>query len=137
MTEPAPSKGVAILFYALLLVVGIGFFLGPVAGLIVWRIRRDEAFVDFHGRQSLDLAITALLFGGGAYLLGLILAEAWPVLGAAVQWLSVAIVVLQGVLAVWGLVHAAQARTVPLPLSVTWLRRRQPEETPGAGDDDA
>lgn len=44
-----------------------------VAPLAIWLIYKDRsALVGFHGKQNLNLQITALVFGFGAFLIGLV-----------------------------------------------------------------
>lgn len=117
-TGTQPSRGTAAFLYGVLLLSAVGFFLAPLVTFIVWRLRRHEPFVDFHGRQALDLALGVLL-GAGMHLLGRLLSSA---LGTALQWAGLAVVALQGLLVVWGMVDAGQGRMRRLPLRLPVLR---------------
>lgn len=120
--DDAPSRVTGVALYGFSLVVAIGLLVGPIATYIIWRVRRDEPFLDFHGRQAIDLVATAALIGGGTFLLGRLIETQWLAAGAIIQWLAVAVLGLQWLLGLWGAFEAARARTRTLPLSLRLWR---------------
>ncbi len=122
MPDEDPSRVTGVAMYVFSLVVAIGLLVGPIATYIIWRVRRDEPFLDFHGRQAVDLVATAALVGGTVYLLGRVVALQWASVGAIVQWLAVAVLLVQWILGVWGAVDAGLGRRRQLPLSLRLLR---------------
>lgn len=126
--EREPARGTGAFLYAVLLLIPIGLFLAPLATFVVWRMRRREPFVDFHGRQSLDLVLGAMV-GAAVHLAG---RYAGGGTGIALQWAGLALMVLQGLLAVWGMVDAGRGRMHILPLSLPLLRWTQRPATASA-----
>lgn len=123
--EQEPSRGTGAFLYAVLLLVPVGLFLAPLATFIVWRMRRREPFVDFHGRQSLDLVLGAMV-GAAVHMAGRYLDGA---VGIGLQWAGLVLMALQGLLVLWGMVEAGRGRMRHLPLSLPllrWTQRRGP-----------
>ncbi len=120
--EEGLPRATGAALYGFCLVFGIGLLPGPFATLLIWRLRRDEPFVDWHGRQALDLALTALA-GGGLLLAGRLLEPVQLALAAVVQWLALAIIAVQVVQGVWALVDAARGGSKVMLLSLKLLRR--------------
>lgn len=121
--EEVLPRPTAAALYGFFLVFFIGLFVGPVATLIIWRLRRDEPFVDLHGRQAMDLIITALL-GGLLFFAGRLLEPVQITVAAILQWLALGLVALQVLQGLWAFVDAARGGSRRMPLTITWLRRR-------------
>jgi uncharacterized Tic20 family protein len=52
----------------------LGLFTGFVGPLILWLVKKDEsAFIDHHGKESLNFQLTFLLFVGGLSVMAAIL----------------------------------------------------------------
>ncbi len=120
--EEGVPRATGAALYGFCLVFGIGLLPGPFATLLIWRVRRDEPFVDWHGRQALDLALTALA-GGVLLLAGRLLEPVQLTLAAVVQWLALGVIAVQVVQGLWGLVDAARGGHKVMALSLTLLRR--------------
>lgn len=108
--------------YGFCLVFGIGLLPGPFATLLIWRLRRDEPFVDWHGRQALDLALTALA-AGVLFFVGRMLEPVNLVVASLAQWVALIALTIQAVQGVWGFVDAARGGRKELLLSLRLLRR--------------
>lgn len=117
-----PSRGAAIVCYVLVALVAVGLVLGPVGTLLIWRMRRGEAFLDHHGRQALDIFLTALLLGGGLVVLARVLGQ------VVLEWAGFAVVGIEFLLAVAGATMAARGSVRALPLVLPILRRRMPSD---------
>lgn len=52
----------------------LGLFTGFVGPLVLWLVKKDEsAFVDHHGKESLNFQITVLIFIGGLSIVAVVL----------------------------------------------------------------
>ncbi len=120
--EERVPRATGAAMYAFCLVVFIGLFVGPLGTLVIWMRRRDETFVDLHGRQALDLTITGLL-GGIILVAGRVVEPDFVTFGRILQWSGFAIVALQGLQGLWGLIDAAMGGAKSMLLSLRILRR--------------
>ncbi len=124
--DDGPSKVTGVALYGFSLVVAIGLLVGPIATYIIWRVRRDEPFLDFHGRQAIDIVATAALVGGGLFLLGRVVQRGAQTAGAILQWVAVAVLAAMWLLALVGAIDAGRGRMRSLPASLRLWRRTQP-----------
>lgn len=109
-------RGAAAVLYALVALTAVGLVLGPLGALVIWRVRRAEPFVDLHGRQALDVALSALLLGGGVFLAALALRQ------PLVEWAAYAVVAYYFLLTLVGGALALRGSARRLPWALPLLR---------------
>ncbi len=115
-------KASAAALYGFFLLFFFALFVGPIATFVIWWRRRDEPFIDLHGRQALDLTLTALI-GGLILITGRVIAPDAATAGTVLEWAGFVIVAAQVIQAIWGLIDAARGGDRGLLLSLRILRR--------------
>lgn len=127
-SDDSPDKAAAIVGYLACAIIPIGFFLGPLATLLIWRLRRQDPLADFHGRQALDVTFAGLLAAIATWLLlrgahAILVPRGFGGFMANLLVLQYIVPLIYVGLLIWGAVAAGRGQYKVLPLGLPWLRR--------------